>query len=188
MAILSSRHLTVINTDGSCTHSADYVLPGASSQPVTLALPPGATVISGSLNGVALDPATLRGSPLSIVIPESLQHRAEHQLSLSLSCAPVHLGFLGQLTLSLPDPSAITGNLSWNIAIPPGYRVQALSGGLDLNREPMNLDAYGAFGQALKDHTRVSLRRALVPAQPVTARLRYRQALPGFNDDMMEDR
>jgi hypothetical protein len=188
MSMLSSRHLTVINTDGSCTHAADYVLAGAFGRPFVLALPPGAAVVSGSLDGVALDPATLRGSPLSIAVPESPQHRAEHQLSLSLSCAPVHLGFLGHLTLSLPDPSAITGNLSWNIAVPPGYRVQTLSGGLDMNREPVTLDVYGTFGEALRDHTLISLRRALVPAQPVAVRLRYRQALPGFNDEITEDR
>lgn len=176
-----AQHLTVIHSDGSCTHFAEFELPAKQKDDFRLRLPVAAKLISASVNGTEIrTPALEDGGLCQIALPARASGQAVHRLSLRLSCPPVRLGFVGTLELAPPEVFQTAGSLEWTISLPDGFETQVISSGLEPQRTEADLSSFGDYGNLLKSHGSTRLTKTLAPPGKVSATLKYRQAVPGW--------
>jgi hypothetical protein len=178
-----SQHLTIINSDGTCSHFAEFQVPTAQPGPLDLQLPPDTQIISVSIDGVERERPRVSGARARIELPWANAGPQNRRVSLRLAYAPRPLKFMGQVELSLPQTDTTIGTLIWVIALPPGFQTRVLSSGLDVQHEPPDLAGFGDYGRVLRSHALVSLAKSLLPAIPVLARLKYYQRIPDMTDD-----
>ena len=177
IGITRAQHLTVINSDGSCTHFAELELPAFQTEELRLRLPPKARLISVSVNGVESTAPALEDQLCRIRLPTA---QAAHRLSFRLAYPPVPLGFMGAVELPLPEVFQTTGTLEWIVALPAGFETQVLSSGLTVQKTPPDLARFGDYGRILQSHPQSALAKDLAPPGPVSLSLHYRQSVPGM--------
>jgi hypothetical protein len=179
IGLRQARHLTVINSDGSCTHFSEYELPASQASKFQLRLPPTARLISASINGTEIKAPALSANALcEIPLPPRESGTDLYRISFRLALAPVQLGFLGSLELSLPEIFQTTGTLDWVIALPEGFQTRLISSNLQQQREPAQLEVFGDYGNVISDYPYTHLAKALAPPGNSTTTLGYRQILP----------
>ncbi|MEO7318285.1 MAG: hypothetical protein ABIZ56_04795, partial [Chthoniobacteraceae bacterium] len=181
IGITRAQHLTVINSDGSCAHFAEFELPAFQTEELRLRLPPKARLISVSINGVEATAPALEDQLCRIRLPAREAGQAAHRLSFRLAYPPVALGFIGSVELPLPEVFQTVGTLEWIVALPGGFETQVLSSGLTVQKTPPDLTRFGDYGRILKSHPQSSLAKDLAPPGPVSLNLHYRQAVPAMD-------
>ncbi len=181
--VTESQQLTVINSDGTCTHFAEYQLPPFHPDTFELSLPEAAKIISVSVDGVEITEPQIEGG--RCLIPVDGGRGGARRVSLRLALVPVRLGFIGFTDLALPDSGATVGTLAWTIVLPSGFHTRVVSSGLDALREPADLTGFGDYGRVLKSRDRISLGKTLVPPGVVNATLKYYQQVRGVTDDLI---
>jgi hypothetical protein len=184
--ITESQQLTVINSDGSCTHFADFQLPPFHPPIFDVILPSGTQIISVSVDGVEREKPPLTGHQLRIPFDAANSRQAARRVSLRLALPKVQLAFIGLTELELPQTGATIGTLKWIIVLPSGFRTQVISSGLDLQRQPPDLTGFGDYGRVLKSHPQLSFLKNLLPPIPVHVKLKYYQHVAGVNPELTE--
>jgi len=182
IGITRVQHLTIINSDASCTHFTDCELPAFQKEEFRLRLPSDARLISASLNGAEINAPTVEDRVCRIRLPERSANQTGHRISLRLAYPPVQLGFVGSLNLPLPQVFETTGNLEWIVALPDGFEAQVISSGLEPQKTVPDLAAFGDYGRVLKNRQHTYLAKTLAPPASVTLNLKYRQIVPGLTD------
>ena len=180
IGITRAQHLTVIASDGSCTHFAELELPAFQPDELRLRLPPKARLISVSVNGVEVTAPALEDQLCRIRLPAREAGQAAHRLSFRLAYPPVALGFIGAVEVPLPEVFQTVGTLEWVVALPDGFDTQVLSSGLTVQKTAPDLARFGDYGRILKFHPQTSLAKDLAPPGPVSLNLHYRQAVPAL--------
>ena len=180
IGITRAQHLTVIASDGSCTHFAEFELPAFQPDELRLRLPPKARLISVSVNGVEATAPALEEQLCRIRLPAREAGQAAHRLSFRLAYPPVALGFIGAVELPLPEVFQTVGTLEWSVALPDGFETQVVSSGLTVQKTPPDLARFGDYGRILKSHPQTSLAKDLAPPGPVSLNLHYRQSVPAM--------
>jgi len=178
IGITQAQHLTVIGSDGSCTHFAEFELPATSAEEFRLRLPAQARLISVSVNGAEIGPPALENQLCRLRLPERAAQQAANRLSFRLAYPPVRLGFVGTLELALPEVFQTAGTLGWSVALPAGFGPQVIASGLELQKAAPDLGRFGDYGRILRTNANVHLTKDLAPPGPVNLSLRYRQAVP----------
>lgn len=182
IGITRAQHLTVINSDGSCSHFAEFELPVFQAEEFRLRLPPKARLVSVSVNEVAAPAPALDDQLFRIRLPAREAGQAAHRLSLRLTYPPVQLGFVGSVELALPEVFQTVGTLEWVVALPGGFETQVIASGLAVQKVPLDLSRFGDYGRILKSHPQSSLAKDLAQPGPVNLNLRYRQVIPPLED------
>ena len=180
IGITRAQHLTVINSDGSCTHFAEFELPAFQTEELRLRLPPKARLISVSINGVEATAPALEDQLCRIRLPAREVGQAAQRLSFRLGYPPVALGFIGDVELPLPEVFQTVGTLEWIVALPGGFDTQIISSGLTAQKTPPDLTRFGDYGRILKSHPQSYLAKDLAPPGPVSLNLHYRQSVPAM--------
>src|SRR4030095_8070490 len=180
--ITRGQHLTVINSDGSCTHFAEFELPASSNEELRLRFPPEARLISMSIDGVEAAAPALEDGLCRIRLSAREAPRTPRRLSCRLAYRPVRLGFVGQVELALPEVFQTVGTLEWVVALPAGFETQVISSGLEVQKSPADLERFGEYGRILKSYPQRFLAKTLAPPGPVSLNLRYRQLIPGITE------
>ncbi len=175
-----AQHLTVIHSDGSCTHFAEFELPAASKDDFRLRLPPGAQLISASVNGAEVRTPLLEGGLCRVTLPARVPGQSSHRLSFRLSCPPVRLGFVGTIELTPPEVFQTAGTLEWVVSLPDGFDTQVISSGLESQSAGADFSAFGDYGTVLKSHAYTRLTKTLAPPGKTSATLKYRQVVPAL--------
>ncbi len=181
IGITQAQHLTVIGSDGSCTHFTELELPASQAEEFRLRLPPQARLISVSINGMEVGAPALEDQLCRLRLPERAAQQTAHRLSFRLAYPPVRLGFVGAVELALPEVFQTVGTLGWTIALPTGFSTQVIASGLEVQRMPSDLGRFGDYGRILKTNGNVHLAKDLAPPGPVNLTLRYRQAVPALD-------
>jgi hypothetical protein len=184
--ITESQQLTVINSDGSCTHFAEFLLPPFHPPAFDVTLPVSTQVISVSVDGVEKEKPPLAGRQLRIPLDVAGPRPEVRRVSLRLALPKVHLAFIGFTELELPQTGATIGTLKWIVVLPSGFRTQVISSGLDLQRQPPDLSSFGDYGRVLKSHPQISFLKNLLPPIPVRMKLKYYQQVSGINPELTE--
>ena len=182
IGITRGQHLTVINSDGSCTHFAEFELPASSNEELRLRFPPEARLISMSIDGVEAAAPALEEGLCRIRLSARDAPRTPRRLSCRLAYRPVRLGFVGQVELALPEVFQTVGTLEWVVALPAGFETQVISSGLEVQKSPADLERFGEYGRILKSYPQRFLAKTLAPPGPVGLNLRYRQLIPGITE------
>lgn len=177
IGIPQARHLTVVASDGSCTHFSELELPTTRSGEFLQRLPPGASLVSASINGVEIPSPTLVSNVCRFQLPHDPARVTPQKLSLRLALPRMELGFLGTLDLELPESDQTVGTLLWMIALPESFEVQMLSSGLETHKGTRDLSRFGDYGRILQNSPGIQLERTLAPPGRIRASLRYRHAL-----------
>jgi hypothetical protein len=178
IGLTRAQNLTVINSDGSCTHLVEYELPAFQKEEFRLRLPVGARLISASINGTELTAPNVEDRLCRIRLPGRAPGQIAHRLSFRLAYPPLRLGFLGSFELALPEVFHTAGTLEWVVALPDGFEAQVISSGLETQRTAPDLSAFGDYGRILKSHLHTSLAKTLAPPGAVNLNLKYRQLVP----------
>jgi hypothetical protein len=182
IGLTRAQNLTVINSDGSCTHFAEFELPAFRKDEFRLRLPADARLISVSVNGNEISSPPVEDRICRVRLPDRQPQPSAHQLSFRFAYPPAQLGFIGSLELSLPEVFQTTGTLEWVVAFPNGFDTQVISSGLEAQKAPLDLNRFGDYGRILKSHPQTCLAKDLAPPGVVTLNLKYRQLLPGINE------
>ena len=183
--IVESRQLTVIHSDGACTHLAEFILPPYHSEEFQLMLPDEARVISVSVDDSEVAKPKLTQNSCSIPLAPYPPTSENRRISLRLSLPSVRLGFLGFTELELPNLNANIGTLKWFIVLPSSFHTQIITSGLDLRKsDPEELTDFGDFGRVLKTNPTISLSKNLVAPRTIKTRLKYSQHIEGMTEDL----
>lgn len=183
--IVESRQLTVIHSDGACTHLAEFVLPPYHSEEFQLLLPDEARVISVTVDDSEVAEPKLTENRCSIPLAPYPPTSENRRISLRLSLPSVRLGFLGFTELELPNPNANIGTLKWFIVLPSGFQTQIITSGLDLQKsDPDELKDFGDFGRVLKTNPTLFLSKNLVAPSTIRTRLKYSQHIEGMSEGL----
>ena len=180
IGLTRAQNLTIINSDSSCTHFAEFELPAAQSDEFRLKLPAKARLISVSVNGAELGSPTVDDQLCRIRLPGRDAQRATHRVSLRIGCAPIPLAFIGNAELTLPEVFQTAGTLEWVVALPNGFETQVISSGLEVQKASPDLTRFGDYGRILKSHPHIFLAKDLAPPGSVNLILKYRQAITGM--------
>ena len=183
--IVESSQLTVIHSDGACTHLAEFLLPPYYSEEFELLLPNEARVISVSVDNSEVTEPRLTQNRCSIPL-DTYPHTSENRrISLRLSLPSVRLGFLGFTELELPNPNANIGMLKWFIVLPSGFHTQIITSGLNQQKSDLEeLKHFGDFGRVLKTNPTISLSKNLVAPRTIKTRLKYSQHIKGMTEEL----
>lgn len=181
IGITRAQHLTVINSDSSCTHFAEFELPASQTEELRLRLPAKARLISVSIDGVEATAPALEDQLCRIRLPARASGQAAHRLSFRLAYPPVRLGFVGLLELALPEVFQTIGTVEWVVALPGGFETQVISSGLEVQKTAPDLERFGDYGRILKAHRQSYLAKDLAPPGLVSLSLRYRQTIPALD-------
>jgi len=181
IGITRAQKLTLINSDGSCTHFAEIELPVAPTGEFRLKLPAQARLISVSVNGTEISSPTVEDQLCRLRLPAREAQQTAHRLSFRIAYPTVRLGFVGLAELTLPELFQTAGTLEWVVALPNGFDTQVISSGLETQKSPPDLDRFGDYGRILKSQSHTYLAKSLAPPGPVHLSLKYRQAVPGFH-------
>jgi hypothetical protein len=92
----------------------------------------------------------------------------------------VRLGFTGSIDLNLPELFQTAGTLEWVVTMPDGFESQVISSGLDAQKGPADLVAFGDYGKVLRTNPQVHLANTLAPPGAIHLGLKYRQIVPGM--------
>jgi hypothetical protein len=182
IGLTQAQNLTVIASDGSCTHFAEFDLPAYHQDGFRLRLPPGVRLISVSIDGTEIAAPTVEDRLCQVRLPERLPRREAHRLSFHLVYPPVRLGFMGSLDLSLPGLFQTVGTLEWVVALPNGFETQVIASGLEAQKASVDLARFGDYGRVLKSHPYVYLGKTLAPPGTANVNLKYRQLVAGLSD------
>lgn len=182
-----AQHLTVINSDGSCTHFAEFELPATQKEEFRLRLPASARLISASIDGTEINAPVVDSESLCrITLPSRTPGQTVHRLSFRLAYPPVRLGFIGSVDLALPEVFQTAGTLEWVVALPDGFETQVVSSGLELQKSPADLGVFGDYGNVLKSHPYTRLTKTLAPPGRISVSLKYRQIIPGIQGEQSD--
>jgi hypothetical protein len=180
IGIARAQNLTVINSDGSCTHFAEIEVPVSQSNEFPIKLPGKARLISVSVNGTEISSAQVTDQICRIQLPARDAQQVAHRLSFRIACAPIRLGFVGLAELTLPEVFQTVGRLEWVVALPDGFETQVISSGLESQKSPPDLNAFGDYGRILKSHPHTYFAKDLAPPGTVNLSLKYRQVVLGM--------
>jgi hypothetical protein len=177
-----AQHLTVINSDGSCTHFAEFELPAFQTGEFRLRLPVGARLISASVNGVEVEAPSIEDRWCRLRLAPRPSQPTAHRLSFRLAYPLTPLGFLGSAGLTLPEVALTTGSVEWVVALPTGFDVRVIASGMEAQRTSPDLGRFGEYGRVLKAHPQLYLTKNLAPPGVIDLSLSYRQKVPGLLD------
>lgn len=180
IGLTRAQNLTIINSDSSCTHFAEFELPVSLSEEFRLKLPGKARLISVSINGAEISAPMVEDRLCRIRLPGRDAQQVAHRVSFRIACPPVRLGFIGLAELTLPEVFQTIGTLEWVVALPAGFETQIISSGLERQKSPPDLARFGEYGRILKSHPHTYFAKELAPPGPVNLTLRYRQIVPGI--------
>lgn len=182
--IVESKQLTVIHSDGACTHLAEFLLTPSYSEELHLQLPDGSAVLSASVDGVEIAEPAVDRNRCSVPLDRFPPSTERRRVALRLSYPKARLGFIGFTELELPIPDANIGILKWFIVFPSDFRTQIITSGMDLQKgEPDDLNDFGDFGYVLKSSPALSLSKNLVAPRAIRTRIKYSQTIEGMSDD-----
>jgi hypothetical protein len=177
-----AQNLTLINSDGSCAHFAEYEIPVSQADEFRLRLPASARLVSVSVNGAELASLAVEDRLCRIRLPDRQGAQTTHRLSFRIAYPPVRLGFAGHLDLELPELFQTAGSLEWVVALPPVFETLVISSGLETQKSPPDLTRFGDYGRILQAHVQTSLAKELAPPGAVALTLKYRQVVPALED------
>lgn len=177
IGLTRAQNLTVINSDGSCTHFAEFEIPVYQTDEFRLRLPAQARLISVSVNGAEIGSPAVEDQLCRIRLPERGAQQTAHRLSFRIGYPTVRLGFVGLAELALPEVFQTAGTLEWVIALPNGFEAQVISSGLETQKVVPDLSRFGDYGRLLKSHPHTFLAKSLAPPGLVSLSLKYRQLL-----------
>ena len=180
IGLTRAQNLTVINSDGSCTHFLECTLPAFQKEDFRLRLPADARLISASVNGAEVSAPAVVDRVCRLPLPERAPSQSSHRLSFRLAYPTVRLGFSGSVELNLPEVFQTAGTLDWVVTLPDGFDSQVISSGLDAQKTGADLAAFGDYGKVLKENPQVHLAKTLAPPGLIHLSLKYRQAVPGM--------
>jgi hypothetical protein len=186
IGLTRAQNLTLINSDGSCTHFAEFELPVSRVEEFKLKLPAKARLISASINGDEIRAPEVREQVCRLPLPVRQIQQNSHRVSLRISYPPMRLGFVGAVELALPELTQTAGTLEWVVALPNGFETQVVSTGLETQKSAPDLERFGDYGRILKSHPHTYLAKDLAPPGPVNLVLRYRQMVPGIYETRSE--
>jgi len=178
IGITRAQNLTLINSDGSCTHFAEFDLPVSQLPEFHVRLPAKARLISVSVNGTEITSPIVEDQVCRINLPAREARQTVHRLSFRIAYPPVRLGFVGTAELTLPEVFQTAGTLEWVVAVPGGFETQVVSSGLESQKTPPDLGRFGDYGRILKSQSHTYLAKTLAPPGPVSLSLKYRQTIP----------
>jgi hypothetical protein len=180
IGITRAQNLTIINSDGSCSHFAEFEIPVSQSDEFKLKLPSKSRLVSVSVNGSEITSPAVQEQVCRIRLPARDAQQNAHRLSFRLACEAIHLGFIGITELNLPETFQTIGTLEWVVALPHGFDTQVISSALQAQKSTADLARFGDYGRILKSHPHTFLAKDLVPPGPVHLGFKYRQVLPGI--------
>jgi hypothetical protein len=180
IGLTRAQNLTIVNSDGSCTHFAEYEVPVSQPAEFRLRLPTGARLLSVSVNNVEVISPVVADQLCRVNLPSRAPQQTMHLISFRLAYPPVRLGFAGVAEFSLPELFQTTGLLEWAVALPNGFETQILSCGLEAQKTSPDLERFGDYGRILKPRVGINLAKDLAPPGPVKLSLKYRQMVPGL--------
>jgi hypothetical protein len=186
IGITRGQNLTLINSDGSCTHFAEFEIPVSQPDEFRMKLPPKARLISVSVNGAELSSPSVEEQLCRIRLPAREAQQVAHRLSFRIAYPVLRLGFVGSAELTLPELFQTAGTLEWVIALPNGFQTQVISSGLEPQKSSPDLGRFGDYGRILKSHRPIFLAKDLTPPGSVTLSLKYRQMIPGVYEASTE--
>ncbi|MBI5388365.1 MAG: hypothetical protein HZA90_27180 [Verrucomicrobia bacterium] len=186
IGLTRAQHLTVVNSDGSCTHFAEFELPAFQAEEFRMKLPAKTRLISVSVNGNEISAPAVEDQLCRIRLPGREAQQTAHRLSFRFAYPALRLGFIGTVDLTLPEVFQTTGTTEWVVALPSGFHTQLLSSGLEMQKTPPDLGRFGDYGRILKSHAHTYLAKDLAPPGLVGLSLKYRQVVPGLYEAKAE--
>jgi hypothetical protein len=186
IGLTRAQHLTVIASDGSCTHFSEFEMPASQNEEFRMKLPARARLISVSVNGAEISSPTVEDQLCRIRLPAREGQQTSHRLSFRIAYPAVRLGFVGTVDLALPEVFQTTGTLEWVVALPNGFETQVISSGLERQNTSPDLGRFGDYGRILQSHAHTSLAKDLAPPGAVGLSLKYRQAVADFYETKKE--
>ena len=82
----------------------------------------------------------------------------------------------------MPEVYHTIGTLQWVVALPSGFELQLIAGGLELDRSGTEMTMLGEYGRLIKSQPHLNLTKDLAPPTPISLQLKYRQSVPGFSE------
>jgi hypothetical protein len=180
IGVKRAQHLTVIHSDGSCIHFAEFDVPVLQAQEFRMKLPRGVRLISASVNGTELASPSVENQMCQIRLPNRETGQTVHRLSFRLAYPAERLGFVGMAELTLPELFQTVGTLEWVLTLPAGFDAQIISSGLETQKSPSDLSRFGDYGSILKSQPHTWLAKNLAPPGLVNLHLKYRQLVSGI--------
>jgi hypothetical protein len=180
IGVKRAQHLTVIHSDGSCIHFAEFDVPVLQAQEFRMKLPPDVRLISASVNGTELASPAVEDQMCQIRLPNREAGQTVHRLSFRLAYPAERLGFVGVAERALPELFQTVGTLEWVLTLPAGFEAQIISSGLEAQKSPSDLSRFGDYGNILKSQPHTYLAKNLTPPGRVNLRLKYRQLVSGI--------
>ena len=178
IGLTHAQNLTVINSDGSCAHFAEFELPVLQAEDFRMKLPAQARLISVSVNGAEIGSPSVVDQLVRIKLPGREGSQTAHRVSFRIACPPIKLGFIGTADLALPELFQTAGTLEWVVALPNGFDAQVVSSGLETQKSAPDLSRFGDYGRILKSQSNTYLAKSLAPPGAVSLSLKYRQTIP----------
>ena len=182
IGLTRAQHLTVINSDGSCTHFSEFEMPAVPGEEFRVKLPAKGRLISVSLNGNEIQSPVLEDQTCRVKLPGREAQQTVDRLSFRIAYPPLRLGFIGTADLTLPEVFQTTGTTEWVVALPNGFETQVVSSGLETQKSPPDLSRFGDYGRILQSHANISLAKNLTPPGLVGLSLKYRQIVPSLSE------
>jgi hypothetical protein len=180
IGLTRAQNLTVINSDGSCTHFLECTLPAFQREEFRLRLPADARLISASVNGTEINAPAVTDQVCRIPLPERAPDQTSHRVSFRMAYPTVRLGFTGAIELNLPEVFQTAGTLEWVVTLPDGFDSQVVSSGLEAQKTAADLAVFGDYGKVLRENPQVRLAKTLAPPGAIHLSLKYRQIVPGM--------
>ena len=118
IGLTRAQHLTVINSDASCTHFVEVELPALQSDEFRMRLPARARLLSVSVNGNEVESPAVEEQLCRVRLPARDGQQTAHRLSFRIAYPVMRLGFAGTVELALPEVFQTTGTLEWTFALP----------------------------------------------------------------------
>jgi len=146
IGLTRAQHLTVINSDGSCTHFAEFEMPASPGGEFRLRLPAGVRLLSISINGNEIQSPVIEDQNCRVKLPDREAQQAVDRLSFRLAYPPLRLGFIGTAELELPEVFQTAGTTEWVVALPDGFETQLLTSGLEPQNPRPTSTAMGTMG------------------------------------------
>jgi hypothetical protein len=186
IGLTRAQHLTVVNSDGSCIHFAEFEMPAVEGEEFRMKLPAKARMISVSVNGHEIQSPQMEDQTCRVKLPGREGQQTMDRLSFRIANPPLRLGFIGAADLALPEVFQTTGTTEWVVALPSGFQTQVIASGLETQKSPPDLRRFGDYGHILQSHAHIYLAKDLAPPGLVGLSLRYRQIVPGFSEPSSE--
>jgi hypothetical protein len=180
IGLTRAQNLTIVNSDGSCTHFAEFELPVSQADEFRLRLPANSRLISVSVNGAEIGSPAVEDQLCRFRLPGREAQQTAHRLSFRIAYPPMRLGFIGMAELTLPEVFQTAGTLEWVVALPNGFDAQVISSGLETRKIAPDLERFGDYGRILKSQTHTYLAKSLAPPGVVNLSLKYRQLVSGI--------